>query len=114
MEMLDDLSTDAFINALRAFIAIRGPVRQLRSDQGTNFVGARREFAEALKEINQERLREFGCEFIMNTPSASHMGGIWERQIRTIRSVLTSILDQSAQRLDSASLRTFLYEVMLS
>ncbi|XP_052445763.1 uncharacterized protein LOC127987458 [Carassius gibelio] len=112
VEMLDDLSTDAFINALRAFIAIRGPVRQLRSDQGTNFVGARREFAEALKEINQERLKEFGCEFIMNTPSASHMGGIWERQIRTIRSVLTSILDQSAQRLDSASLRTFLYEVM--
>lgn len=41
VEMLDDLSTDAFINALRAFIAIRGPVRQLRSDQGTNFVGAR-------------------------------------------------------------------------
>lgn len=112
VEMLDDLSTDAFINALHAFIAIRGPVRQLRSDQGTNFVGARREFAEALKEMNQERLKEFGCEFIMNTPSASHMGGIWERQIRTIRSVLTSILDQSAQRLDSASLRTFLYEVM--
>ncbi len=48
----------------------------------------------------------------MNTPSASHTGDIWERQIRTIRSVLTSILDQSAQRLDSASLRTFFYEVM--
>ncbi len=48
----------------------------------------------------------------MNTPSASHTGGIWERQIRTIRSVLTSILDQSAQRLDSASLRKFFYEVM--
>lgn len=29
-----------------------------------------------------------------------------------IRSVLTAILDQSAKRLDSASLRTFLYEVM--
>ncbi len=41
VEMLDDLSTDAFINVLRTFIAIRGPVRQLRSDQGTNFVGAR-------------------------------------------------------------------------
>ncbi len=112
VEMLDDLSTDAFINALRTFIAIRGRVRQLRSDQGTNFVGARREFAEALKEMNPEYLKEFGCEFIMNTPSASHTGGIWERQIRTIRSVLTSILDQSAQRLDSASLRTFFYEVM--
>ena len=112
IEMLDDLTTDAFINALRAFIAIRGNVRQLRCDQGTNFVGAKTEFMNAMKDLNQEQLKEHGCEFIMNTPSSSHMGGVWERQIRTIRSVLTAILDQSAKRLDSASLRTFLYEVM--
>lgn len=31
IEMLDDLTTDAFLNALRVFIAIRGNVRQLRS-----------------------------------------------------------------------------------
>ena len=36
IEVLDDLSTDAFLNALRCFIAIRGNVSQLRSDQGTN------------------------------------------------------------------------------
>lgn len=48
----------------------------------------------------------------MNPPSVSHMGGAWERQIRTIRSVLTSILDQSSHRLDSSSLRTYFYEVM--
>ncbi|XP_029596472.1 uncharacterized protein LOC115179216 [Salmo trutta] len=112
IEMLNDLTTDAFINALRSFIAIRGNVRQIRCDQGSNFIGARREFVDARKEMDQERLKELGCEFIMNTPSSSHMGGVWERQIRTIRSVLTSILDQSDGRLDSASLRTFLYEVM--
>nr|XP_055051225.1 uncharacterized protein LOC129437096 [Misgurnus anguillicaudatus] len=112
IEMLDDLTTDAFINALRGFIAIRGHVRQLRCDQGTNFVGARGEFMKAMKDLDHEQLKKYGCEFIMNFPSASHMGGVWERQIRTIRSVLTVILDQSAKRLDSASLRTFLYEVM--
>lgn len=48
----------------------------------------------------------------MNPPSASHMGGVWERQIRTIRSVLSAILNQSARRLDTTSLRTLLYEVM--
>lgn len=106
------MTTDAFINALRTFIAIRGNVRQLRSDQGTNFIGARREFLEALKERNQECLKQLGCEFVLNPPSASHMGGVWERQIRTIRSVLTSILDRSSQRLDSSSLRTYFYEVM--
>ncbi|XP_045063901.1 uncharacterized protein LOC121541769 isoform X1 [Coregonus clupeaformis] len=112
IEMLDDLTTDAFINALRAFIAIRGNVRQLRCDQGTNFVGAKGEFMNAMKDLDHEQVKEHGCEFVMNFPASSHMGGVWERQIRTIRSVLTAILDQSAKRLDSASLRTFLYEVM--
>lgn len=52
IEMLDDLTTDAFINTLRSFIAIRGTVCQIRCDQGTNFVGARRKFVEALKEMD--------------------------------------------------------------
>lgn len=112
IELLDDMTSDAFINALRAFIALRGNVRQLRSDQGTNFVGARGEFVEAVKSMDPECLKRLVCEFVMNTPSASHMGGAWERQIRTIRSVLTSILDQSSRQLDSSSLRTYLYEVM--
>ncbi|KAL6484158.1 hypothetical protein MHYP_G00062030 [Metynnis hypsauchen] len=111
-ELLDDMTTDAFINALRTLIAIRGNVRQLRSDQGTNFAGARREFLESVKKMDQEGLKQLGCEFVMNPASASHMGGAWERQIRTIRSVLTSILDHSSKRLDTSSLRTYLYEVM--
>lgn len=50
--------------------------------------------------------------FLMNTPASSHMGGVWERQIRTIRGILKSILDESDKQLDISSLRTFLYEVM--
>jgi hypothetical protein len=34
------MSSSSFINALRSFIALRGPVLELRSDRGTNFVGA--------------------------------------------------------------------------
>lgn len=112
IEMLEDLTTDAFINALRSFIALRGSVRQIRCDQGSNFIGARHEFAEAMKEMDGENLKKIGCEFVMNTPSASHKGGVWERQIRTVRNVLASVLDQAVKRLDSSSLRTFLYEVM--
>lgn len=112
IEMLDDLTSDAFTNALHPFIAIHGTVRQIRCDQGTNFIGARHEFAEALKEMDQEELKELGQKFIMNTPASSHMGGMWERQICTIRSVLTFIIEQSVRQLDCSSLRTFLYEVM--
>lgn len=65
-----------------------------------------------MKDMDPEKIKAFGCEFLMNPPSASHMGGVWERQIRTIRSILSAILDQSARRLDATSLQTFLYEVM--
>ncbi|XP_023812859.1 uncharacterized protein LOC111947690 [Oryzias latipes] len=103
---------DAFINAFRTFVAIRGPVRQLRCDQGTNFMGARKEFSELLKKVEPERQRALGCEFVANFPSSSHMGGVWERQIRTIRSILAVMLDKTGNRLDTTSLRTFLYETM--
>ena len=39
-EVTNALDTDTFIQALRRFIARRGPVRSIRSDNGTNFVGA--------------------------------------------------------------------------
>ncbi|XP_063968310.1 uncharacterized protein LOC129267694 [Lytechinus pictus] len=37
IETLNSMTSDSFINALRRFLSIRGPVRQLRSDRGTNF-----------------------------------------------------------------------------
>lgn len=116
IEMLEDMTTDAFINALRCFVAIRGTVRHIRSDQGTNFVGVKNEMAKTLKELNKERVVTYlaanQCDFQMNTSHSSHSGGVWERQIRTVRSVLSTVLANSARRLDDTSLRTFLYEAM--
>ena len=114
IEMLDDMSTDVFINGLRCFIAIRGALRDIRCDQGSNFVGAKNELNEALKQVDANRLNTFlsekQCDFRMNAPHASHAGGVWERQIRTVRNVLRSTLSSSSGRLDDASLRTFFYE----
>ncbi|XP_038072072.1 uncharacterized protein LOC119740739 [Patiria miniata] len=67
IETTTALSTDAFIRALRRFIAIRGPIRQLRCDQGTNFVWTRSEFEEALKEMDTGQVKKFllkeNCNF---------------------------------------------------
>ena len=57
LETSNSLDTDSFINALRRFISRRGPVRQLRRDQGTNFVGAPKELAQALNEMDQEIIK---------------------------------------------------------
>lgn len=40
IEVLEEMSSSSFINALRRFTAIRGKVKLFRSDRGTNFVGA--------------------------------------------------------------------------
>ena len=117
LETANSLETDSFIQSLRRFIDRRGPVRQIRCDQGTNFVGAKRELDDQLLKMDQSRVRQFllesDCdwiEFQFNVPSASHMGGIWERQIRTARNVLAVLLDQCGTQLDDESLRTFMTE----
>ncbi|KAI7794630.1 hypothetical protein IRJ41_016937, partial [Triplophysa rosa] len=78
--------------------------------------GLLNELREAFKEVDTGRLTIFlsekQCDFAMNAPRASHAGGVWERQIRTIRSVLSAILVQHPERLDDSSLQAFLYEAM--
>jgi hypothetical protein len=43
IEIIEAMDTSSFLNALRRFLALRGPVSQFRSDCGTNFVGAQTE-----------------------------------------------------------------------
>ncbi|GFX69243.1 integrase catalytic domain-containing protein [Trichonephila clavipes] len=49
IEAVGDLTTDSFIAALRHFSARRGAPRHIYSDNGTNFVGARRKLDEIRK-----------------------------------------------------------------
>ncbi|KAI2653125.1 Gypsy retrotransposon integrase-like protein 1 [Labeo rohita] len=66
-ELLEDMTADAFINALRCFIAIRGAVRQIRSDQGNNLLGAKSELKNTLKEMSKESVTAYlasqQCDF---------------------------------------------------
>ena len=69
-----------------------------------------------MKELDDDRIQSYltnnRCEFVMNVPYSSQWGGVWERQIRTTRSILNNALNDYKGRLDTSSLRTFLYEVM--
>ena len=118
LETANSLNTSSFINALTRFLSRRGPVRQLRSDHGTNFIGARNELKAAISEMNQDKVQEYlldnECEWIplkLNVPHSSHMGGSWERQIQTVRNALEALLIQSGTQLDDEAFRTFMTEV---
>ncbi|XP_067034777.1 uncharacterized protein [Acropora muricata] len=117
LEVANSLEPDSYINALRRFICRRGPVRQMRSDNGSNFIGARRELKEALAEMDQDQVKiemlKENCDWFevkLNVPSASYMGGIWERQIRSDRSVLSTLLESNGKQMNDEALRTFMCE----
>ena len=104
IEVYNSLETDSFLNTLRRFIARRGPVPEIRSDNGTNFIGAVRELCESIEEMDYdkitEKLRKQQIDWRFNPPGATHMGGVWERQIRTVRRILSTILREHGNRLD--------------
>ena len=54
LEPVSDLTTDAFIAALRRFTARRGKPSLILSDHGTNFVGATRELKEMYEFLNKQ------------------------------------------------------------
>ena len=102
--------------ALRRFIAIRGPIVHVRCDKGTNFVGASNELKDQMRQLDCDKIRPFllhnngDIEFKFNPPSASHFGGVFERQIGSIRRVFDGILAKFGGILNPESLTTFLYE----
>ena len=117
IELIESMDTSSFINALRRFFAIRGPAIQLRSDNGTNFVGAWNELGAAFKEINKNTVDTYlskeRCEWVFNPPHGSHMGGVWERMIGIVRKVLNAMLaDLGSRHLTHEVLTTLMAEVM--
>ena len=116
IEVLDDLSTDCFIQSWHCFLALRGNVKLLRCDNGTNFVGANNEITKLFSEMDNSDaftkfLKDRQCKFIFNTPQASHMGGSWERLVRSVRSVFAG-LTVHMHNLTTTNLRTIMYECM--
>ena len=52
LELAGHMPTDSFIFALRLFKAKRGHHKVIRSDKGSNFIGAERELKDALSKLD--------------------------------------------------------------
>ena len=101
IEVAHSMETDSFLQALRRVIARRGPIRELRSDQGTNFVGAENELKRALQEMDDEKIKaellKHNIDWVRNPATASNFGGAWERQIRSVRNIMAALMKQHGQ-----------------
>ena len=103
IELVSDLTEDAFIAALKRFISRRGRPSDLYSDNGKNFIGAKNHFLELKKFFAntnvQQQITNFAAnEFINwhNIPVYTpHMGGLWEAGVKSMKIHLKTVLTEA-------------------
>lgn len=105
LELASDLSSEAFLAALRRFIARRGRCNTIHCDCGTNFKGAQTLLADLMRSACEtERI-----EFKFNPPGAPHFGGIWEAGVKSVKTHLYRVI--GTQTLTYEELNTLLTQV---
>lgn len=115
IELAHSLSADSAIMAIQRFASRRIFPKVLFSDNGTNFRGASEELRNQIEILMEDKLKltAFGSkndfEWRFNPPTASHMGGAWERMIRSVKECLTAVLKGHAP--NEETLLTILAEV---
>ncbi len=84
IEVVSDLTTEAFFNTLKRFTARRGLPSTIYSDNGLNFVGTSNFFlanqSELMKYAHSEN---FAWKFI--PPRTPHCGGLWESAVKSAK-----------------------------
>ena len=117
LELVSELSTDAFLAALRRFIARRGTIQKIYSDNGTNFVGARRKLSEWAEIVSSERhnqqifesMAEQEIEWHFNPASGPHFAGLAEAGIKSVKQLLSRAIGD--QVLTYEELNTVLIQI---
>lgn len=103
LELVSNLSSEAFISCLRRFIARRGYPSLLWSDHGSNFIGANREIRELINFLKEQKVQGEISEFCTMChidwkfiPEHSpHFGGIWEAAVKSFKRHLKRIIGES-------------------
>lgn len=98
LELASDMTTAEFIMSFENFIARRGIPIILYSDNGTNFIGAVKEIDTLFNQMVSQNnaftrlLASRNIQFKNMPPRASHMAGIWERQVASVKYHLRRVL----------------------
>lgn len=80
IELVTELTSDAFLNALKRFASRRGLCRKLFSDNGTNFIGANNELTKISNLLQNSKFQTYlnnsNIEWSFIPANSPHMGGI--------------------------------------
>lgn len=93
---VQDLSTQAFLQALDRFISIRGAPATLISDNGTCFRGAHNTINELNLRLDQTELRghcsRFRAEWKFGPPGGPHHQGAVERMVQEVKKAMRHVV----------------------
>ncbi|XP_033212236.1 uncharacterized protein LOC117169837 [Belonocnema kinseyi] len=100
LELVSDLTTEAFIASLKRFFARRGISQNIHSDDATNYVGANRQLVKVYELFQSEEHNNGVKEFLNHQkitwkfiPSRSpHFGGLWEAAVKSFKHHLSQTI----------------------
>ena len=103
LEVVSDLTAQAFKAALLRFVSRRGVCANLHSDNGTNFVGTHNERQAVQKFIANHETNQDILDFCSNNnikwhfipPRSPHHGGIWEAGVKSVKYHLKRVVKDS-------------------
>ncbi|XP_050667011.1 uncharacterized protein LOC126966802 [Leptidea sinapis] len=111
IECATDLSTASFLAAFKRFLSRRGFVSRLYSDNGGNYVCAKRVLSELHDFLMSKHFKtEFGhvlaehrIHWSLNVPTAGHFGGNWETNIKSLKTHLYRVVGDQILTLEEFS-----------
>ena len=117
LELVSDLTTEAFIASLKRFFSRRGISRTIHSDNATNFVGASRELAELYNLFESDEHKKTVNKFLIQQkvtwnfipPRSPHFGGLWEAAVKSSKHHLFRTVGDTL--LTFEQLETFIIEI---
>lgn len=112
LELVSDLSTDAYLLALKRFISRRGKPSKIFSDNGRNFVGLCNDFAQFLLKCRTDIIdyaKSQQIQFSFIPPYSPHFGGLWEAGVKSCKYHLRRVVGNA--HLAFEELTTVLYQI---
>ncbi|XP_039450509.1 uncharacterized protein LOC120429503 [Culex pipiens pallens] len=108
LELVFDLTSQAFIAALRRFVARRGKPLQIKCDNATTFVGAKNDLMELHRLFYKQQFQdvvtktalEDGIEFSFIPPRSPNFGGLWESQVKSFKTHLKKTFGLQVLKMD--------------
>ena len=113
LDIATDYGTDAFLQVLRRFIAMRGSPNLIWSDQGSQLTAADKEMKDAVAKLNENEIQEFGSiheiDWKFSAPDAPWQNGCAEALIKSVKKSLKIAIGE--QILTFSEMQTVLFEV---